>query len=504
MSEYDQFLQRVQRRFEQVEGPIFTTNAMGLFDAYLAAFPDSERQYHNCNACRRFIESYGGLVNQNGESVLWDIAEVPFEYVSSVGAMLQRIDTAKITGVFLTSEKTLGLPSNRSTKHDKYWTHYAVQVPEARRYKERAVSAEQKQAELRQDYQILSRALSEFTVEGLQLAIRILESDTLARDKKFQDQAQWLLDALRTRKARGQSSLWPLVATAPAGWCHPRSSMIGTLLEDIDAGLPLETIRDRWNKKMHPLQYQRPQAAPTEGNLDQAEKLIEKLGVRAALRRRYALASEVPAIWRPAAPAKGEDQGTVFGHLRKRSEAAQRVLQIPGQTQISWEKFAEKVLPEACTLELYVPTAAFFGAITTAVNADAPDIFQWKGPFAQFGIVPFSTPKHWGLQPDWTPIAQISHPARAPHAEVDAALLILEGAKGADARSLALFPEALKSDFHPIRASIEALSKSGKMEDAPPGQVAAGLWIGTGGFGRTIRATNASGDRRTFVIDRWA
>ena len=69
---YRSFLAAMQARFLRNIGnpmkpgdivrPLFTTNAAGLFDVYLNAFPESDRQYHNCNACRHFIERYAGLV----------------------------------------------------------------------------------------------------------------------------------------------------------------------------------------------------------------------------------------------------------------------------------------------------------------------------------------------------------------------------------------------------------------------------------------------------------
>lgn len=53
--------------------------------------------------------------------------------------------------------------------------------------------------------------------------------------------------------------------------------MIGTLLDDIASGMSFDSVSRRFAEKMHPLQYQRPQAAPSAGNIAQAEKIVEKL-----------------------------------------------------------------------------------------------------------------------------------------------------------------------------------------------------------------------------------
>jgi hypothetical protein len=64
--------------------------------------------------------------------------------------------------------------------------------------------------------------------------------------------------------------------------------MIGTLLEDIHVGLPFDDFKAKFAAKMHPLQYQRPQAAPKVGAIAQAEKLVEQLGIVRSLKRRFA------------------------------------------------------------------------------------------------------------------------------------------------------------------------------------------------------------------------
>ena len=66
---------------------------------------------------------------------------------------------------------------------------------------------------------------------------------------------------------------WLAVATAPAGFCHVRSSMIGTLLEDVAAGMPFDAIKQRFDAKMHPLQYQRPTAMPSVPSINPSGSL---------------------------------------------------------------------------------------------------------------------------------------------------------------------------------------------------------------------------------------
>ena len=87
----------------------------------------------------------------------------------------------------------------------------------------------------------MMHAMGEFTREHLETALTLLKTDSLYRSEKVLGQTEWL-HGLHVARAAAHGSaananvVWRAVATAPAGFCHPRSSMIGTLLEDIAAG----------------------------------------------------------------------------------------------------------------------------------------------------------------------------------------------------------------------------------------------------------------------------
>ena len=107
---YPQFLAATRRRAETYFGvkvPLFETDAVGLFDLFLANLPADQRQHYNCHACRRFVERFGGLVcvGEGGSlvSLMWDPEAVPVFFRESVSTMARSVRAAKITGVFLGS-----------------------------------------------------------------------------------------------------------------------------------------------------------------------------------------------------------------------------------------------------------------------------------------------------------------------------------------------------------------------------------------------------------------
>lgn len=525
--DYEQFMKRLQARFDintsSGEAPLFTTDASGLFDAYLASFAEADRQFHSCYACRRFVELAGGLViiDPAGRTMpaVWDWEDAPEHYQPGIAAMAKLVRKANVTGVFLSSEKTWGLRSNADRKRGLTWHHFALTPSKPQIYNGLLKNAHQAAAEKREDHHTVARSLADFSAEHVEQALQLLRTEALYRSEKVIGPAEWMAAVHRARAAAQGSEardnvLWKAVALAPAGFCHPRSSMIGTLLEDIAAGMAFAEVARRFKAKMHPLQYQRPQAPPTAGNIAQAEEAVAKLGITNALRRRFARVEEIEALWRPAATADEAAGSGVFGHLKPKSALAAAPMVTPSIT-MTWEKFARTVLPDATKLELLVPAArANFGAYLTAADADAPPILQWdalerRNPFSLYVYTGCSPAQQWGLVPaTWCAVTAVSlspsmwHGADFKH-HSRSVMFVLDGARDSRKAGLALFPETLRSELHGVRATIEAYSMRGEIEGAAEAS-ACGLILSAGGKADDVPVRVTSGKQmQHYRLDRW-
>jgi len=516
---FDNYRAQIQRRFTDItvdeRTRLFTTDVEDLFTTFLKALPDYERQYHNCNACRRFINTFGALVSiaPTGElfSPVWSRIGVPEPYAAGVKAMLDRLEKARITGVFFSDVKVWGTPVTGE------WTHYAISLPVGRINTNRAHTAFQLSAEKTEDFKNVRRALTEFTEKKLEVAVDILKSDTLYRGDKLLGGAEWLLKCKRLfsntkHRAKAMNLLWREISLAPAGFCHPRSGMLSTLLSDLEAGLPFATVKANFEKKMAPLHYQRPQAAPTIGNIAQAEKLVERMGLKASLQRRLARLDEAELFWEPKQYAA---KGGVFGHLLENPLLHSLVTTNVPQ-HISAEKFVEKVLPTADSILLRVLNMHYpFVTLTTARDPSAPPLFAWdlderRNPVAWYVHVTGSSPWAFGLSSSsWVDVLGISkHPAQwrgGSSLHGTGIVLFLKGAKDeAFYRSgLAIFPECLRPELHGVRATLEAFSKDGQLGDCV-GQTATGLIITKGRADLNYEVlVSEKNIQRKFIIDRW-
>ena len=517
--DYDAFLAHVAGTFlEQCNSgaeAVFTTDAEGLWDLYLDSFTDpADRQHHTCHACRHFIERFGALVTIDSAGrtapAVWAEGGTPEHFRPAVAAMAQVVRRAKVTGVFVSSDKTWGTPQTGT------WHHLAVRPPTGMLVRRSLQTAGQVMAEKREDFGTVSRALTEFTLAHLDMALTLLRTDALYRSEKVLGQAEWLR-ALHVARAGARGAgkanvVWRAVATAPAGFCHPRSSMIGTLLEDIAAGRGYDDVARAFAAKMHPLAYQRPQAAPAAGAIAAAEKVFQQLGAAGALARRFARVDEVQAVWRPA-PKRAErsEGGGVFGHLQPKGSTPAPAMRVPAQT-MTWSKFEATVLPAAERLEILAPARGHYAALVTAVDPDAPPILQWdredaRNPVSWYVWTNGSPASQWGLRGGQ--FHDVSAVTLKPSMwgggfehQGNGVLFLIADARETRNAGAALFPEILKAEFHGVRSVIEAYSRGATIEGIGEPH-AAGLMLSAGSsWDATVRVWSA-GRALDYRLDRW-
>lgn len=460
--DYPDFIDAVRKTFASAcHRPLFRVSTHGLWQVYLDTLP-SDHQVHNCRTCRHFIERFGGLVVVNSssgrlESALWDEDSVPEFYRETIRTLAYLVEKRSIESIFLSPDRVWGTPTTGN------WTHLAVWPPA------RLVNPKANQiiAQKQEDLFNVRRFLDQTPRHQLEQALRIVESEVLSRSDRFVAPIRWLLDFPQHRNLQ-----WLAVAGAPEGFCHPRSSMISTLFED----LPFDAIKRRWEAQIHPLRYQRPQAAPTAGNVARAETLFQEMGLERSLERRFARLSEVipNAIWTPS-------PGGLFSHL----------LEVQGST-MTWVKFASKILPKTRQLKFYVPESGNFEAILTAEHADAPPILRHH-PFSTYVYHHGSRAGDWGLWPGtWVNVEAV-----VPRPTSSGVTLVLKGCMDTQrGQGNGLFPEILRSELREVRATIEAYSKRAEIGRVTgPGACGYGMWA--------KNAIRIQADSIEYKIDRW-
>ena len=364
---------------------------------------------------------------------------------------------------------------------------------------------------------MLTRAIEDYRLEVVEQAVALLKADTLYRGEKVLGVAEWFKGVLESingaPSGRRKNLLMKAVYSAPTGFCHVRSSMIGTLLDDLKAGTSLDVAKRKFKEKMDPLAYMRTSAPIKAGAVKQAEALFETMGLAPALQRRRAGIADLELLWSPSVASRvgqaAAGSGGVFGHLLESSATTPAVVISP--KKFTLEKFRKDVLPFAEKLQVYVRDGHARGitGLTTAVDREAPRLFQWESPVSWYLYVSGGLAQ-WNLQVGWTDVTGITFTPNMYNGQEEkppytskAAIILLAGAKDIRHPGLCLFPELLRSELRPVRAVVEAHAAAMRLQDVPSGDQAIGLKLQEkDDWNLKVRVTQ--GNRVTeYEVDRW-
>jgi hypothetical protein len=467
MKTLDQGYQRLEHVIASSKpmGMLFTTNATGLFDIYLNSIHPRHRQTYNCRCCRRFLEKYGTLVtiSPEGKTNPAFIPSIPGNNAFSIAsqAMHQIVSRAKVTGVFYSMDRTLGDAKSGG------WSHLHCSNP--CRVVESLLTMDQATAQKTEDFGMLKRAMEEYSLDDATQAVRVLSADVVNGSEKALHIAEWFMNvhqataSARSKRAK-DNVLWFAVSCAPAGYCHIKTTMIHTLMDDVRSGLPLDALRRKWNEKMSPVKYKRPTAVK-DGNLARANAIFEKLRADRSLERRFATIQDITnRIWEAGI------RRSIGPFDRLRTTPPPQLI-LP--RTISDDTLRSVVLPNAETLEVEVPQRGPFFALTAPLHPNAPSLFQWRNGIGWYFYHEGSAASRWGLKPG--SMAQVRLAIQKPchwdgvmRHHTDPTLLVIDGMRDRQySKGGLFFPDFLRSEFHEIRSSIESYSNNTSLLSMP-------------------------------------
>ncbi len=497
---FDLFMETARQYFMSAfvdHGPsIFTTDTDPdtLYNLYIESFRGDQKRIHSCNCCRQFLKTYGALafIDATGKIVpaFWPseaaFLDFPALYQNAVVNLNAHVRARQITGVFLSDANVWG------TVKAGGFTHLSMVTRGNSNLVTRAKRDEtlfETMALKREHFGTLSRTLAAYSLPVLEQTVSLLEANAVYRTETVLEPARFLRDLYITLNSRTGAErdnlIWRAVATAPIGFVNIRGGVLGTLLDDLSTSMSFEAARERFERKMQPDKFRRPQAAPKAGNIAAAEAKVARLGLAPSLERRYATLNEIQTVWSPYKrnPVQRVTAGSVFANVRAKGEAS---LPRPraghnGET-MTWSRFARTVLPNVERMEILVPASGgqSFAAYTTAVHPDSPPILQWdfedrRNTVAWYLYSGGSNPEAWSLnaRTAWYRVNGISLlpplwddgvRAKLPHFR-NGALFVIDGCRDRYNHSSCLFPEILKSDLYDVRSTIEAHSKNSKLVD---------------------------------------
>lgn len=359
-----------------------------MWDTYLNSFEDEEeKQHHNCNCCRIFIKNYGGLVIIDGLKLvtIWDFLSSEEIYVPAVDALGNLVRNSQIENLFKNDFLSLGTSKNYDIEQERYWEHFHVEAPSAVKVKKQ--DKETILSDLRATKQVCKRGLDELTIESTEIVLDLIAQDSLYRGKEFKGSVESFLDIQKVYKDipvdKKDIYIWSLIGklgNSPV--LTIRNTAMGTLLINLSQDMELDTAVRAWEKVMAPTNYKRPTALVSKGQVEDAEKKVDELGIRDSLGRRFATPDDISVdnvifVNRDAKRALG-----IFEELKEETSVSPR--SFNKLAEISIDKFIEEVLPTATGVEVLVENNHLSNLVSLIApqEPEAPNLFKWDNPFS--------------------------------------------------------------------------------------------------------------------------
>lgn len=388
----------VHAQFEMMsKHELFTTNINGddLYAAYLKAFPAGTNPMfrkateHECSCCRNFIKNIGGLVAIiDGRVVtVWDNVATGDAYEIVANTLAELIATAKIEGIFRTTERSYGAASTKELGEDGTvitWNHFHGKVAA----KHHAMDPGAQRGVFTAAKDVFTRGLKELSMTALDTVQQLIDDKQIYRGDEHRPALlafRKLYDTYAAIQNEKNKEIF-ILANAMAPASRFRNTVIGTLVTDLSDGVEEERAIKAFETKVAPENYKRPTALVTEGMKKAAMATITELGLEDSLVRRLAKPSDLTinnVLWADGA-AKATMKDGIAGIMD--SIGTKSVDSKAGGLvhDIGIEEFLKTVLPQAKSIDMLVRNRHLSNlmAITAGVYPSNGDLFKWDNNFA--------------------------------------------------------------------------------------------------------------------------
>lgn len=402
--EFEKFVSLIQAQLSNMlkdAESLYVTNAVPdeLWEMYLDSFPPEhnkvyrQRREYDCSACRSFVRQFGGVVaiKNNTLMSIWDIETGEEIFQPVCDSLSNYVRSSTVVDVFVPSQHLYGHKQDIEIVENKTkrWNHLYIELPKSFPIlKGEFVSG--KQAEMRDNRNVFKRGLDEFSIDTVKSVLELIADGSLYRGDGFEI-ALKSFNKVQKEYAllnEDQKNLYTWVKSITIGGTitRLRNSSIGTLLIDIESGMPLDEAVTRYEKIVAPSNYKRPKPIFSEKDVQRAKKKIEDLGYTNSIARRFARLEDITVadvLFANRDAAKSMKGGDVFDELvtTKTSKKAKTFKKVE---EISIADFISKVLPDANAIEVLFENELTSNLVSLIApqNADAPSMFKWSNGFS--------------------------------------------------------------------------------------------------------------------------
>ncbi|GIF35740.1 hypothetical protein BC793_102411 [Actinoplanes xinjiangensis] len=364
-----------------------------LWLTFLESFPAGtnlrfrERSEYDCSTCRGFVKNFGNVVEIHDGRVrtVWSGVSANDPVFSVVAAAMDEfVGSLPLSTVFRSTEAQYGTKTTRTLRDGQVevWHHLHGRVEKRHHVTDVGAARGAFEAAV----QVFQRGVAELTQQALDTVVDLIDDNALYRGAEHR-RAVTDFRSLRNGWAQAADGRAFVFAHAMDPAARLRNTVIGTLVQDLSAGVDLEQAVRSFEAKVAPQNYQRPRALITPAMVKAAMKTIDELGIEESLQRRFARLSDVSVtnvLWVDNDTQSRMKDG-IEGLLMKAATTGSAGPR-PGDAkpeEIPVVAFMKDVLPGAATIDLWVANShePHFVSLTTGRHPAAPRLFNWDNDF---------------------------------------------------------------------------------------------------------------------------
>ena len=396
---FEQFVADVNTRLSAMsKGELYVAgdglDRDSIWLTFLDSFPAGtnprfrERTEYDCSTCRGFIKNFGNVVEIHNGQVrsIWSGVSASDPVFSVVAAAMDEfVGTLPLSTIFRSAEAQYGTRTTRALRDGQVevWHHLYGRVEKRHRTKDVGAARGTFDAAV----QVFQRGLADLTQHALDTVVDLIDDNALYRGTEHR-RAVTEFRSLQNQWTKATDAQPFVFANAMNPAARLRNTVIGTLVQDLSAGVDLEEAVRSFETKVAPQNYQRPRALITPAMVKAAMKTIDELGIEESLQRRFARLSDVSVtnvLWvdnDTQSRMKDAIEGLLMQAATMSSAGAR--LRDAKPEEIPVVAFMKDILPGAATIDLWVANShePHFVSLTTGRHPAAPRLFTWDNDFA--------------------------------------------------------------------------------------------------------------------------
>lgn len=396
MSDFSLFSQAVTARYTKMaEQALFVAgDGDDAWAHYLASFPPGTdpiyktNTEHTCSCCKQFVRNIGNLVTikQGVVQTVWALEGLEYPYNVVAASMDAYVKAQPVVDLWSSELHMYGAVQTLQQAKDgpvTRWNHFFGRV--AGHHHSRTPASVQ--GTYRTSASVLARGLGELKTEALDTVLGLIADANLYRGEEHLP-ALTAFRGLQAQHLAADPVTQQLLAweNAESFAARFRNTVIGTLVQDISDGVPLDQAVGSFESKVAPTNYRRPKTLVTPAMVAAAVAQIQEVGLEPALHRRHANITDVTinnVLWadRTAAAHMKSPLETL---LLSGAKASAKKGKAAPEGAMGIDEFCRDVLPQATGLEVWLDGAHRnrLMSLTAPVHADAPPLFKWDNGFA--------------------------------------------------------------------------------------------------------------------------